>query len=378
MTHVRGAWTLGLGALVLGLVGPSGAAGQATKADQDRQRLDSIEAIDKAYDQQHDRVESGRLEALAKLASSQSGDEAEKTYQHLFSLAVVEGRVEPAESAAEAYLKASGGEARTRALAAFVDVMSAAQRGEYDAAIADLKGFLGKGDSGIDPRMLYGLGETFLQRLNDEGEAEQAQAVANLFATGPFDKEVQEHFASRLERLKLIGQPAPAIDATDIDGGRVTLADLKGKVVLVNFWATWCPPCLAAVPGLNGLYDRYQDKGFEVIGVSTDAMREGADADEARSMLRQVAVDAFIPWPIVLNGKGGNDVASAYHVAEIPASYLIDADGKVVRTDLRGRGLEEAVAKLLGVEPEVDEAQPDEATQPVEAPAGSQPIRKPR
>jgi peroxiredoxin len=373
MRRVRKGTALGLGALATGLLVVAASTAQEPKTDR---RLDSIEAIDKAAAEQHKQAETRRIEDLAGLAASQSGEEAEHTYKHLFSLAIVEGRVEPAESAAETYLKREGGDPKTRALAAFVDVMSAASRGENDAAIEDLKRFV-SGGSKVEPETLYGLGETFLQRLNAEGQTDQTQAVARLFAEGPFDKEVQQHFANRLERLQLIGKPAPTIDAQDIDGDAVRLNDLKGRVVLVEFWATWCPPCLAAIPELNDLYERFRDKDFEIIGVSTDALREGNNPDQARSTIRQIVVDAYIPWRVVLDRQGQTSLASKFGVTEVPAGFLIDQDGQIVRVDLRGQDLNQAVAKLLGIEPEVDAAQA--GTKPGSAPvSGGTPVRKPR
>ena len=77
---------------------------------------------------------------------------------------------------------------------------------------------------------------------------------------------VKSHFGARMARLNLVGKLAPPIAGPDVDGRPVSLADYKGKVVLVDFWATWCPPCVASIPALNTLAQKYHDQGFVIVG----------------------------------------------------------------------------------------------------------------
>ena len=79
-----------------------------------------------------------------------------------------------------------------------------------------------------------------------------------------------------MDRLDLLNKPAPAIEGTDVEGKKVSLAGLKGKVVLIDFWATWCPPCVAAVPTLKRLEATYRDRGFAILGINLDARHEAA------------------------------------------------------------------------------------------------------
>jgi peroxiredoxin len=195
------------------------------------------------------------------------------------------------------------------------------------------------------------VGEAFLQRLLRAGRYDVARRVANLFAQQAGDPRVREHFGSRLSRVDMLGKPAPAIAAGDVDGHPVNLADLKGKVVLVDFWATYAPPCMAELPHYNALYSQYRSKGLEVVGVNLDAMRQGLRKDDigrVQHALRQLLIAYRIGFPVVVNGTGANDFARAYGVTDIPANFLIDRDGKIIHIEMMGPELDKAVAEALG------------------------------
>jgi thiol-disulfide isomerase/thioredoxin len=134
-----------------------------------------------------------------------------------------------------------------------------------------------------------------------------------------------------------------------IDGRDVNLADLKGKVVLVDFWATWCVPCLRSLPKIQALYSKYHDKGFEIIGISLD---------EDRDKLEKFVATENIPWPQYFDGKGWeNELANEYGIESIPATFLIGPDGLIVTTDSSDEILSSKIAELLDVTP----ASPEEA-----------------
>lgn len=108
----------------------------------------------------------------------------------------------------------------------------------------------------------------------------------------------------------------------DIDGNEVSLSAYKGKVVLLNFWATWCGPCKAEIPGFVRLQEKYGDKGLVIVGYSVDDTAEKA---------KQYAAQYKMNYPILL-GEGREDVQDAYGpIWGIPASFLISKDGKVCR-----------------------------------------------
>ena len=134
---------------------------------------------------------------------------------------------------------------------------------------------------------------------------------------------VSDHFASRLERIEMLGKPAPAISGAGVDGEKIRLEDMKGKVVLVNFWATWCPPCVAETPTLRDLQSRYKDKGFRILGVNLDGAREGGDAQQAKATVKRFLIRHGIDWPNVLESTAKGEVSRSYGVTEIPALFLV-------------------------------------------------------
>jgi thiol-disulfide isomerase/thioredoxin len=129
-----------------------------------------------------------------------------------------------------------------------------------------------------------------------------------------------------------------------VDGGTFDLKKLRGKVVLVDFWATWCGPCVAEMPNVKRVYERHHKDGFEVVGVSLDQSRE--------ALLRFIKAKEM-PWPQLFfdnkDAQGWNNpLARKYDINAIPMTILIDRAGKVVEIGLRGEALEPAVARLLG------------------------------
>lgn len=139
-------------------------------------------------------------------------------------------------------------------------------------------------------------------------------------------------------RLK-IGGPAPVFTQNNPAGKQLSLADYKGKIVLIDFWASWCSPCRQEIPNLLAQYKMYKDKGFEILSVSLDNSR-----DKWLKALQQEGMT----WPQVsdLNGNN-NSVARLYGVSAIPATFLVDRDGKLISTNLRGEGLNQKLAELF-------------------------------
>jgi peroxiredoxin len=119
----------------------------------------------------------------------------------------------------------------------------------------------------------------------------------------------------------------------DMSGKTIRLSDYKGKVVLLEFWATWCPPCRASVPGLQKLHNAYKDKGLVLLAVSMD---EGGE-DEVRSFIRE----SGITYTVL---KGTEDVAMKYEVRSIPMMLVLNKEGRIAKRYL-GMGSDEDLEK---------------------------------
>jgi len=177
--------------------------------------------------------------------------------------------------------------------------------------------------------------------------ADTYTTFAEIFAKS--DDERIAGLAKKMEgvvrRLTLVGKQIK-VEGTLLDGERLDWAKYRGKVVLIDFWASWCGPCRFEVPRMKKVYELYHDLGFDIVGISLDRSREALDA-----FIEQQG----IPWTIVYD-EDGSPTAEYYGVIGIPTMILVDKDGKAVSTRARGPALRAELEKLLGpVEEEEEE-----------------------
>jgi peroxiredoxin len=152
------------------------------------------------------------------------------------------------------------------------------------------------------------------------------------------DKRFDELIAKMKENVGF-GKPPKDFTITSLNGESLTLSKMKGKVVLIDFWATWCSPCVKEIPNLKKAYEQFKDKGFEIIGISMDF-----DKKRLETFIKKENVQ----WPISWSGKGWKDeTRELYGVTSIPSMWLVDKKGVLRGFDLKGEELQKEVAKLL-------------------------------
>ncbi|GAB2862035.1 hypothetical protein GCM10027044_22940 [Hymenobacter ruber] len=138
-----------------------------------------------------------------------------------------------------------------------------------------------------------------------------------------------------------VGQLAPTFSQKTPDGKTVSLADYRGKYVLVDFWASWCGPCRAENPAVTKVYNEYKNRNFDILGVSLDK-------EDGREKWLKAIQDDQLAWTQVSDLQGWqNAAAQRYHVRAIPQNFLVDPNGKIVAANLRGEELKTALAKYI-------------------------------
>ena len=153
---------------------------------------------------------------------------------------------------------------------------------------------------------------------------------------------VAKEFITEVEQMKklAIGQLAPDISLPNPEGEVVSLSSLRGNYVLVDFWAKWCKPCRMENPNVVKMYQKYNDQGFEVFGVSLDRRRE--------DWLQAIEEDE-LHWTQVSDLKyWKSEAARLYNINAIPFALLLDPDGRIIGKNLRGRQLENKLEEIFG------------------------------
>jgi thiol-disulfide isomerase/thioredoxin len=206
------------------------------------------------------------------------------------------------------------------------------------------------------PQTFRGMAENFGRLLESLGDGESAAAAYQTFGE-IFSQNLDEDLRNlgeimktgAVRRARLLAGDKVKVSGKTVEGKPFDISEYKGKVVIVDFWATWCGPCLAELPNLKKIYEKYHDRGLEVVGISLDD-----DGPELGKFLK----DNDLPWRVLHNSepakaegkkRGFSDPnAEFYGITGIPTIILIDRRGKVISLDARGEQLATLVDGLIG------------------------------
>ena len=192
-------------------------------------------------------------------------------------------------------------------------------------------------DADKETKATASFGQVMLAADNEAEYKKLAEAHLAAYPAYPGNGQIREQLKEQAADAELKSKPLD-IKFTATNGSEVDISKMNGKVVLVDFWATWCGPCMAEVPNLVKTYEKLHSKGFEIVGISFD---------QDKAKLASVTKDKSMSWPQYFDGKGWkNEFGQKFGINSIPRMWLVNKKGILVDTNAR-EGLEAKVEKLL-------------------------------
>jgi peroxiredoxin len=182
---------------------------------------------------------------------------------------------------------------------------------------------------------------------------EKMTEIAKQIPDGKRATIVERVYQSYLQQKKsaefteqIVGKPSLDFEFTSIDGEKKKLSDFKGKVVLLDFWGTWCGPCVGEIPNLVKAYNKFKEKGFEIISISSDLMMQTKTEEEFKTFTKEKNMS----WTQVLDDKD-KTIHTLYNISHWPTLYLVDKNGTVIKNEtvLRDSELEKTLNEVFGL-----------------------------
>jgi peroxiredoxin len=178
-------------------------------------------------------------------------------------------------------------------------------------------------------------------RFNPELELAYLSERANWFLKNRPNLLITKEFSDKIERFKklALGHIAPDFEIQSISGKKIKLSDFRKKIVLLDFWASWCPPCLAENVNYLSLYNRYQKSGFEIFGVALETNKKLWAQASKRDKIKWINTSQLKQWD--------SPIARTYNITAIPANFLLDKEGRIIAKNLRGPELQNKLKEIF-------------------------------
>ena len=265
-------------------------------------------------------------------------EDVDSAYQWVFRLALDYRFEADAVQLSTQYLKRLQPVTSVKKLAQQVLVLGQARQGKNEQAKTAFLQYLKQ-----QPAYTAEQNISFALQLASEAQLQKQYTLAADIYTNTarrfnLNPQIRDRCESKLAKLRLINETAPPIASLDVAKQRVDISSYRGKVLLIDFWATNCPPCLEELPHMKRLYQKYHSRGLEILGVSLDVHQK---------TVVQFQHERKIPWRLMMIDASAGSLRQPYKIASIPAVYLVNRQGKIVQFDLRGQDLAKAIEQLI-------------------------------
>lgn len=333
-----------------------GVAWSSAKAqDSKSAETESLAAIDADFEKEVDQASVKRLSRIAALAQKTTGEQSEDLWRTYFDSVIAEERFTEAEAHAQKLVDERKVSLDLLALAEVTTILAMAKRGALEESIASVQKFMAtpipemedNGEPLIPAHVRLGLTEVYLRTLVDAGRYDLALKAIDAILAGARSDEVKDYLANEKAALERVGKPVPAIKGVDVDDRPFDITKLRGKPVLVLFWASWDEVSESQLESDIALTEAYKEKGLEVVAINVDKLREDVEPNEDLAVnVRRFLIERNLLWKCLISDSDDKDYASQLGVRYLPANLVIDANGIIRHVDRSPSGLAKALADV--------------------------------